>query len=190
MSTATSITRRHQIQFRARRSSLLDLSSLPTTSTFDWQCLSLLLKNFESRRTRFWLPGCQRMNSRTCFRYTVSPFIRRLDLPLSVLLFRLSEKEKLTVAVLEAGTYHGDGVPWLEVSGTYLCSFTRWNVIWCIGIGLMGQSLSNTTYDWSFRTVPQAFANGREIPQPRGKGLGGSSLVQWQFYIAHMHLTN
>ena len=44
-------------------------------------------------------------------------------------------------------------------------------------IGYMGQTIGNPTFDWMLTTVPQKFANNRVVNQPRGKGLGGSSLV-------------
>ena len=44
-------------------------------------------------------------------------------------------------------------------------------------LGLMGQLIANPSFDWTFLTAPQKSANARVILQPRGKGLGGSSLV-------------
>ncbi|KAI1825906.1 choline dehydrogenase [Xylaria intraflava] len=43
--------------------------------------------------------------------------------------------------------------------------------------GLVGMTWGDPKYDWDFWTVPQVNVNGREIPQPRGKGLGGSSAI-------------
>lgn len=42
----------------------------------------------------------------------------------------------------------------------------------------MGRNIANPKLDWTFFTVPQKRANGRAVLQPRGKGLGGSSLVR------------
>jgi choline dehydrogenase-like flavoprotein len=41
----------------------------------------------------------------------------------------------------------------------------------------MGRNVANPKYDWTFLSVPQKRANNRVVLQPRGKGLGGSSLV-------------
>lgn len=49
---------------------------------------------------------------------------------------------------------------------------------------MMGQLIANPKFDWAFLTTPQAHANGRVVLQPRGKGLGGSSLVSLGLYIA------
>lgn len=43
--------------------------------------------------------------------------------------------------------------------------------------GYMGRTIANPTFDWTFLSVPQKRANDRVVLQPRGKGLGGSSLV-------------
>ncbi|TFY57491.1 hypothetical protein EVG20_g8527 [Dentipellis fragilis] len=48
--------------------------------------------------------------------------------------------------------------------------------------GDMGLAQGNASYDWAFSTVPQPGAAGRQISQPRGKMLGGSSglnLLAW-----------
>ncbi|MCQ4122329.1 GMC family oxidoreductase [Rhodococcus tibetensis] len=37
--------------------------------------------------------------------------------------------------------------------------------------------------DWDYQTVPQPFANGQTIPQPRGKTLGGSSAFNGMIYV-------
>ncbi|ORY73614.1 hypothetical protein BCR35DRAFT_333623 [Leucosporidium creatinivorum] len=47
--------------------------------------------------------------------------------------------------------------------------------------GLAGSTIGSPI-DWSFNTVPQTQANGRVINYPRGKGLGGSSLINFQAY--------
>ena len=43
--------------------------------------------------------------------------------------------------------------------------------------GLIMKLWGNPTYDWDFYTEPQQHANGRQIPQPRGRVLGGSSAI-------------
>lgn len=37
--------------------------------------------------------------------------------------------------------------------------------------------LAGGTHDWNYATVPQAGLDGRSVAQPRGKGLGGSTLI-------------
>ncbi|KAM3072529.1 hypothetical protein ACMFMG_009325 [Clarireedia jacksonii] len=43
--------------------------------------------------------------------------------------------------------------------------------------GLVGALYDNPDYDWEFKTVPQETLSRRQIPQPRGKVLGGSSAI-------------
>jgi len=40
-----------------------------------------------------------------------------------------------------------------------------------------------TTWDWSFRTIPQAGLGNRSIPLPAGRALGGSSAINAMIYI-------
>lgn len=42
----------------------------------------------------------------------------------------------------------------------------------------MGRTIANPKFDWTFLSVPQKRANDRVVLQPRGKGLGGSTLVR------------
>ncbi|XP_006455306.1 hypothetical protein AGABI2DRAFT_121236 [Agaricus bisporus var. bisporus H97] len=71
----------------------------------------------------------------------------------------------VTVGVIEAGTYHGSGsVPVIDTPG------------------LFGRSLNNPLYDWALKTEPQVNANNRTLVLPRGKGLGGSSLINYLGY--------
>ncbi|KAI0709499.1 GMC oxidoreductase [Earliella scabrosa] len=72
---------------------------------------------------------------------------------------RLSEDPSVTVGVIEAGEWHPDA-PGINIPG------------------MMGSVIGNPQFDWAFMTVPQRHANNRPIFQPRGKGLGGSSLVR------------
>src|SRR4029078_3145731 len=39
------------------------------------------------------------------------------------------------------------------------------------------------TVDWGFHTVPQAHARNRELPQPRGKVLGGTHLINGLLWV-------
>jgi choline dehydrogenase len=48
------------------------------------------------------------------------------------------------------------------------------------GVGMVH---SNPTYDWGYMSTPQPGLNGRQIYYPRGKGLGGSSLLNGMIYI-------
>ncbi|KIJ36601.1 GMC oxidoreductase [Sphaerobolus stellatus SS14] len=73
---------------------------------------------------------------------------------------RLSEDENVVVGVIEAGG-HVVGVPEIDIPG------------------MMGRTITNPKYDWTFFSVPQPNANGRVVLQPRGKGLGGSSLINF-----------
>lgn len=72
---------------------------------------------------------------------------------------RLSENPDVTVGVLEAGpAIEGDDN--VDVPGYF------------------GNSLGST-YDWQFETVPQASLDGRRVSWPRGKCLGGTSLLNF-----------
>ncbi|TBU53003.1 GMC oxidoreductase [Dichomitus squalens] len=73
---------------------------------------------------------------------------------------RLSENEDITIAVLEAGEHHAPA-PEIDIPG------------------YIGRALGNPKYDWSFTCVPQPNANNRTVRQPRGKGLGGTSLINF-----------
>lgn len=45
----------------------------------------------------------------------------------------------------------------------------------------------NTAYDWNYTTTPQLGLDGRVIPYPRGRVLGGSSSISGvpsEFYIS------
>lgn len=77
-----------------------------------------------------------------------------------VLANRLSEDGNHTVLVLEAGDT-GDAVrQQIDVPANAYFS-----------------SLLGTSYDWQFKTEPQAGAAGRVLPWARGKVLGGSTAV-------------
>ena len=46
-----------------------------------------------------------------------------------------------------------------------------------------GFIFGNPKFDWGFESVPQQGLDGRRIYYPRGKGIGGSSLLNGMFYI-------
>ncbi|CAG5181937.1 uncharacterized protein ALTATR162_LOCUS9910 [Alternaria atra] len=77
-----------------------------------------------------------------------------------VLANRLSEDENKRVLVLEAGANHM-GDPRIDTPG------------------LMATLWEDPEYDWGFWCEPQKHLNGRQIQQPRGKLLGGSSAVNY-----------
>lgn len=89
---------------------------------------------------------------------------------------RLSEDSNITVGVIEAGDYHV-GIPGIDVPGMNAKLRTFVTDDRDKTSGMMGQLIADPSYDWTFLSVPQESANGRVILQPRGKGLGGSSLV-------------
>jgi choline dehydrogenase len=80
-----------------------------------------------------------------------------------VLADRLSADENTRVVVLEAGRPDPECHPEVQVP----VLFPR----------MFGGPL-----DWGFETVPQAELNGRSIPIPRGKALGGSSAINAQLW--------
>ncbi|RDB15489.1 Pyranose dehydrogenase 3 [Hypsizygus marmoreus] len=76
---------------------------------------------------------------------------------------RLSEKEGVSVLVLEAGVSN-EGVD-------------------AAAIPLLGPSLvPNTLYDWNYTTVEQKGYDNRVLPYSRGRMLGGSSSVNYLVY--------
>ncbi|MCC8931337.1 GMC family oxidoreductase [Rhizobium sp. 'Codium 1'] len=83
----------------------------------------------------------------------------------SVLAARLSEDPSVTVCLLEAGG-RGDGI------------FAR--VPMAAAAVIPGYVKSG---NWRFSTVPQPGLDGRRGYQPRGRGLGGSSLVNAMLYV-------
>ncbi|KAI0324288.1 GMC oxidoreductase [Cubamyces sp. BRFM 1775] len=72
---------------------------------------------------------------------------------------RLSEDPSIVVGVIEAGDWDPN-VDAINVPG------------------LCGSILGNSKYDWSFMSVPQTDLDGRSVFQPRGKALGGCSMVR------------
>ncbi|KAF5371665.1 hypothetical protein D9758_003546 [Tetrapyrgos nigripes] len=77
---------------------------------------------------------------------------------------RLSEDPTLTVGVLEAGVDHA-GDPAVDIPG------------------LMARNTRDPKYDWEFYTEPQVFVNGRRMQESRGKGLGGSSMLNMCAFV-------
>ncbi|KAJ7866370.1 alcohol oxidase [Mycena olivaceomarginata] len=75
-----------------------------------------------------------------------------------VLAARLSEDPNVSVCVLESGsgTFHDENI---DVPAN------------------LAQTWGNPNYDWAFFSTPQKEAGARPIFLPRGKGLGGSTLI-------------
>ncbi|KAF9457988.1 aryl-alcohol oxidase precursor [Collybia nuda] len=81
----------------------------------------------------------------------------------SVVASRLTENPSISVLVLEAGVTN-EGV---------LASI----------VPFLGPSLApNTVYDWNYTTSAQSGYNGRTVPYPRGRMLGGSSSINYMAY--------
>jgi len=80
-----------------------------------------------------------------------------------VLAARLSEDPDVQVLLIEAG---GDGGhPFIHVPA------------------LVGAALAQRDLNWGWRTEPQAALGGRQIPLPRGRGLGGTGAVNGMAYF-------
>jgi choline dehydrogenase len=79
-----------------------------------------------------------------------------------VLAGRLSEDPRCKVLLLEAGGEDDD--PLLRVPAYY-------------------GRFQDSPFDWSDRTVPQGHLGGRRIFIPQGRGLGGSSSINYMIYI-------
>ena len=76
---------------------------------------------------------------------------------------RLSEDSLRTVCLLEAG---GSGKSmFMNIPGAIV----------------MAQR--SAALNWRFQTVPQSRLNGRRVSVPRGKGLGGSALINGMVYF-------
>jgi choline dehydrogenase-like flavoprotein len=74
-----------------------------------------------------------------------------------------SSKSQPTVALLEGG----ESIPDIDLRRTY----ERFSLVF-----------QNTELDYGYMSAPQAPLNGRVVPQSRGKGLGGSSAVNFQVW--------
>lgn len=77
---------------------------------------------------------------------------------------RLSEDPNVKVGVVEAGPYH-EHDPEINIPG------------------MRGLALGNPKFDWNFSTLPQKELDGRVVPQNRGKGLGGTSAINFLLAI-------
>ncbi|HEY0303125.1 MAG TPA: GMC family oxidoreductase N-terminal domain-containing protein, partial [Rhizomicrobium sp.] len=80
-----------------------------------------------------------------------------------VLANRLSEDPSVRVCLIEAGGQ--DSHPFIHVPA------------------LVGAALTLKKLSWGLETVPQENLNGRRIPVPRGRVLGGSSSVNGMVYF-------
>ncbi len=80
-----------------------------------------------------------------------------------VLANRLSANPKLRVMLLEAGGR--DLNPWIHVPVGYF------------------RTMGDPSLDWCYMTEPDAGLNGRRLPWPRGKVLGGSSSLNGLLYV-------
>lgn len=76
---------------------------------------------------------------------------------------RLSEDSRYSVAVVEAGGK--DSSPWIHIPVGYF------------------KTMGNPNTDWKYHTEPDPGLNGRSIPWPRGKVLGGSSSINGLLYV-------
>ena len=76
---------------------------------------------------------------------------------------RLSENGQYRVAVLEAGGR--DSNPWIHVPVGYF------------------KTMGNPKTDWCYQTEQDPGLNGRAIPWPRGRVLGGSSSINGLLYV-------
>jgi choline dehydrogenase len=81
----------------------------------------------------------------------------------SVLANRLTACGRYRVLLLEAGP--ADRNPWIHIPVGY------------------GRLFNDKRYNWCFKTVPQPGCHSREMIQPRGKVLGGSSSINGLIYI-------
>src|SRR6516164_3669736 len=80
-----------------------------------------------------------------------------------VLANRLTEDPSAQVLLLEAGP--ADDSMWIDIP----VGFTK--------------LLNNPRYNWRFATDPEPNLNGRSVPIPRGKTLGGSSSINGMVYV-------
>ncbi|KAK0482235.1 alcohol oxidase [Armillaria novae-zelandiae] len=73
-------------------------------------------------------------------------------------------RPNIVVAVIEAGDYH-ENDPLVDIPG------------------MMSRAIHNPKYDWTYYTVPQRHAGNRQILQSHGKGLGGSSMLNFFGFV-------
>ncbi|KFZ03907.1 hypothetical protein V502_10565 [Pseudogymnoascus sp. VKM F-4520 (FW-2644)] len=77
---------------------------------------------------------------------------------------RLTENANVNVGVLEAGPAN-IGDPMIMMPAMY------------------SKAIGDPKYDWLHKSVPQKSVNNFVMDQPRGKGLGGSSSINYQMYV-------
>ena len=80
---------------------------------------------------------------------------------------RLSARSDISVGLLEAGGK--DNYPWIHIPIGYF------------------KTMGNPATDWCYHTEPDAGLNGRSIPWPRGRVLGGSSSINGLLYVRGQH---
>ncbi len=80
----------------------------------------------------------------------------------SVLAARLVEDPGVTVCVLEAGP--PDRNPWIHIPAGFI------------------KVMYNEAYTWQFKTEPSPLTNGRAVPVPVGRTIGGSSSINGMVY--------
>src|SRR5580700_873643 len=80
-----------------------------------------------------------------------------------VLANRLSEDPGAKVLLLEAGPT--DDSMWIDIPAGFM------------------KLLNSPRYNWRFETEPEPNLNGRTIPVPRGRTLGGSSSINGMLYV-------
>ena len=80
----------------------------------------------------------------------------------AILAHRLSEDRQATVCLLEAGG--SDWHPWLHIPAGFI------------------KVLFNPAYTWQFSSEPHEQTNGRRVPLPQGRVLGGSSSINGLVY--------
>jgi len=76
---------------------------------------------------------------------------------------RLSARADVTVGLIEAGGK--DSYPWIHIPIGYF------------------KTMGNPVTDWCYHTEADAGLNGRSIPWPRGRVLGGSSSINGLLYV-------
>ena len=80
----------------------------------------------------------------------------------AVVAARLSEDPSVTVTLIEAGPRHRHPLLAMPIAFPMVMADKRFN--------------------WNYEGEPEPFADGRRLRQPRGKGLGGSSLINGMLY--------
>lgn len=80
-----------------------------------------------------------------------------------ILANRLTQCGKYNVLLLEAGGPPKS--PWIKIPAGF------------------SKLLTNKTYNWRFESCPETVTNNRVISIPRGKGLGGSTLINGMIYV-------